>query len=77
MAERLCPKCGAYWACDCVLDDVQAFGTSLGPLTDPGCEHDWVDAVGVDRDEVLPDGARVLMCRLCGLYAVTTSEQVL
>ena len=70
----LCPKCGAYWECDCPPEDRS--GLELGQPLDPACNHDWVDAVGVDRDEVLPEGTRVIMCRLCGLYAVTSSEAV-
>jgi len=65
--DRLCPKCGAYWVCGCEREE-------LDQQTDPACMHDWVDAVGVDRDESFPDNARVIMCRLCGLYAVTPAE---
>lgn len=87
MAERLCPKCGAYWACGCELE-VPPAGlsarpidagdrTSYGQPLDVTCAHDWVDAIGVEHDqEAFPEGARVLMCRLCGIYAVTTTQQV-
>lgn len=37
---------------------------------DPACRHDWVPAVGVDVDEALEGDAGVVVCRLCGLYAV-------
>lgn len=37
---------------------------------DQTCAHDWVQAVGVDLDAELPEDASVLVCRLCGLYAV-------
>lgn len=39
---------------------------------DDACEHDWADAVGVELDEIieLADGESVVVCRLCGLYAV-------
>lgn len=36
--------------------------------------HDWVPAVGVERDEVLPPDLEVIVCRLCGLYAVTAAR---
>jgi hypothetical protein len=37
----------------------------------PGCEHDWTEAVGVELEESLMQGeVQVLVCRLCGLYAV-------
>ena len=65
MSEKLCPKCGAYWRCNCVIEE-------LSYVPDPRCEHDWADAVGVelDSDEIVLEKARVLVCRLCGLYAV-------
>ena len=65
MAEaRLCPKCGAYWQCDCRVEE-------LAPLTDVACSHDWAEAIGIDLDPDLTDGeTRVVVCRLCGLYAV-------
>jgi hypothetical protein len=69
--ERLCPKCGAYWVCDCSFDEparVDWSRTSAGP----GCDHDWTEVLGVDLDEAVSHAgeARVLLCRLCGLYAV-------
>ncbi len=67
--DRLCPKCGAYWRCGCVIDEWRQ------PV-DPACRHDWVDAVGVEHDESFPEDSRVKMCRLCGLYMVTTHEDV-
>jgi hypothetical protein len=64
MGERFCPKCGAYWQCGCLLEEVSY-------LPRPGCEHDWVEAVAVEvEDDLLPENAGVLVCRLCGLYAV-------
>lgn len=64
MSERLCPKCGAYWQCDCRFDE-------LAIPVDTACNHDWTEAVGVevngDLDLTQP---QVLVCRLCGLYAV-------
>lgn len=62
MPERLCPRCGAYWQCGCVLDEWRQ------PV-DEACPHDWVATVGVDRDEGLPDDVNVFLCRLCGIYA--------
>jgi hypothetical protein len=62
MAERLCPKCGAYWQCGCVLEEWRQ------PV-DERCNHDWAAAVGIDLDESLPEGTEVVVCRLCGLYA--------
>ncbi|HEY4686041.1 MAG TPA: hypothetical protein VII57_08350 [Dehalococcoidia bacterium] len=66
MEEKLCPRCGAYWRCDCRLEELAPVA-----LTEGGCEHDWSEAVGVevDGDLGLYD-ARVVVCRLCGLYAV-------
>jgi hypothetical protein len=66
MERRLCPKCGAYWRCDCVLDELNL------PAT-PGCVHDWADAVGVDLDDTVTPG-RVMVCRLCGLYTVSAES---
>ena len=67
MERRLCPNCGAYWQCDCRYDE-------LTLPQNEACEHDWAEAVGVDIDPGLDlGGAKVLICRLCGLYAV---EQV-
>ena len=62
MTQRLCPVCGAYWQCDCRPEEL------VMPAT-PGCEHDWTDAVGVDIDVDLGE-VKVVVCRLCGLYAV-------
>ena len=60
---------------DALITDVEPFNPrNLGQTVDPLCQHDWVEAVGVDRDEDFPEEARVVMCRLCGLYAVTNSE---
>jgi hypothetical protein len=91
MAEKLCPVCGAYWKCDCVIpapppepppaSPLRQRRTEVDPhdliidarstVTEPVCEHDWVDAVGVELDEDIGiEEARVLICRLCGLYAV-------
>jgi len=66
LQERLCPKCGAYWRCDCVID---APAGPAFPAT-PGCYHDWAEVVGVDLDDGIPGSGQVLVCRLCGLYAV-------
>jgi hypothetical protein len=65
MAEtKLCPKCGAYWQCNCQREE-------LVPLIDTGCAHDWTEAVGVELDSDLMGETRVVVvCRLCGLYAV-------
>ncbi|MPZ49867.1 MAG: hypothetical protein GEU75_11350 [Dehalococcoidia bacterium] len=65
MSERLCPKCGAYWRCDCLLEE-------LAPLKAEGCQHDWSEAVGVEVVDAVVglEQAKVLVCRLCGLYAV-------
>jgi len=68
MAERLCPRCGAYWRCGCVLDDWRQ------PEA-PGCPHDWVEAVGVEVEDEAQDGASVLLCRLCGRYEVADRER--
>jgi hypothetical protein len=66
MEQRFCPKCGAYWQCECILDEP----TLRLPET-LGCEHDWTETVGVEIDASLDlNGARVVVCRLCGLYAV-------
>ena len=68
MEARLCPRCGAYWRCDCLTEE-------LAPPLDPSCVHDWTEAVGVDVDEALaPEEARVLVCRLCGLYRVSVTK---
>jgi hypothetical protein len=60
--SAFCPRCGAYWRCSCPREDL------VLPVT-PGCEHDWIEAVAVDLDEDLGE-AKVMLCRLCGLYAV-------
>jgi hypothetical protein len=57
--DPLCPRCGAYWGCDCPRDDL--FQPSI-----EGCDHDWVEAVGVEVLDELDE----YLCRLCGLYAV-------
>lgn len=41
---------------------------------DKDCPHDWVPAVGVDRDEDLPEEAEVIVCRLCGTYSLGVIE---
>jgi hypothetical protein len=63
MREKFCPKCGAYWQCDCRFDE-------LALPVDPACSHDWAEAVGVEIDGVDLTEVQVLVCRLCGLYAV-------
>ena len=65
---RFCPTCGAYWRCDCEPDV-----SALAYLPVQGCEHDWVETVGVDLDEALgvdSSSSQVMTCRLCGIYAV-------
>ena len=68
--EKLCPTCGAYWACDCPPPP------SLNYVAEPGCDHDWTEAVGVevliDRGE--DDESHVFVCRHCGLYSVRDSN---
>lgn len=41
-----------------------------------GCEHDWLDAVGVEllADTDSPD-AHVVVCRLCGAYSVRQTAE--
>ena len=73
MSARLCPKCGAYWKCDCTLDDVYD-PAKLSPPLDPSCNHDWTDVVSVEIDETFGSNAKVIVCRLCGLYAVALAE---
>jgi hypothetical protein len=64
MEVRLCPKCGAYWRCGCGIEE-------LAFPADEGCSHDWADAVGIELDGDLGlYDARVVVCRLCGLFAV-------
>ena len=74
MESKFCPKCGAYWPCDCKFDVVEMTQPDLEKLafpTAPGCQHDWTEAVGVNVDEDLVLGeAQVMVCRLCGIYAV-------
>jgi hypothetical protein len=65
----LCPRCGAYWRCDCSFED-------LNPLVDAACSHDWAEAIGVEIDDDLaPEGAAVYLCRLCGIYSVQERVQ--
>ena len=87
-SAKLCPKCGAYWKCDCVIEapppprrlrpparlEAPAEPAGLLAAPDSGCQHDWSEVVGVelDDDAVLGE-AQVLVCRLCGLYAVENS----
>ena len=88
--EKLCPKCGAYWKCDCVIDaPAPAIERRLPPRDLPapqeqleapkilqaaGCQHDWTEVVGVELDEDSSFAeAQVLVCRLCGLYAVESA----
>ena len=68
MAERLCPRCGAYWQCGCILEEWRK------PV-DTACVHDWSPAVAVDLEEELSQGSEVVMCRLCGLYAVGARQR--
>jgi hypothetical protein len=87
MDAELCPKCGAYWKCDCVIEvprperlrppprlDAPAEPMGLLAAPESGCQHDWTEVVGVelDDDTVLGE-AQVLVCRLCGIYAVEKS----
>jgi hypothetical protein len=87
-SARLCPKCGAYWKCDCVIEapEPQRLRSQprferpqdepAGLIAAPAaaCQHDWSEVVGVelDDDAVLGE-AQVMVCRLCGLYAVEKS----
>ena len=60
-----CPKCGAYWGCGCELADALSLEGSAG------CAHDWNDVVAVEVEhEAYPGPARVVVCRLCGIYSV-------
>ncbi len=71
--DELCPKCGAYWACGCRLDEVVLTSrrlAELAPAADPGCAHDWSEAVGVDVSEDYAAEGGVFICRLCGAYRV-------
>ena len=66
--EKLCPTCGAYWSCDCPLDELVYVPVA-------GCEHDWTEAVGVDVEmELASEESHVFVCRLCGIYAVSDSN---
>jgi hypothetical protein len=68
--EKLCPKCGAYWSCDCSFEPPPRVDWSAA-RTDGGCHHDWNEVLGVELDEaVTRTEAQVLVCRLCGIYAV-------
>ena len=61
--DLLCPKCGAYWACSCLIED-------LVFIPDVDCEHDWAEIVGVELDEEIGNEAsQVYGCRLCGRFA--------
>jgi hypothetical protein len=77
MDQRLCPRCGAYWACDCKFEEPEP-ALPIEELTLPpveGCQHDWVEVVGVELDDVgSAETARVMACRLCGLYAVRVAS---
>jgi hypothetical protein len=67
--DKLCPTCGAYWACDCPPPDEFAY------VPVAGCEHDWAEAVGVENlDEPGAEDSHVFVCRLCGIYAVSDSN---
>jgi hypothetical protein len=71
MDARLCPRCGAYWQCDCRFDDILLPPSAADLPVDSGCLHDWIEAIGVEVDEGFDlEEARVLVCRLCGLYSV-------
>jgi len=88
MEAELCPKCGAYWKCDCVIEaprperprtppprlEAPAEPRGLLAAPDAVCQHDWTEVVGVELDdETVLGEAQVLVCRLCGLYAVEKS----
>jgi len=74
MESKLCPRCGAYWKCDCTFEVIEMREPELEKLAfpaKPGCVHDWVEAVGVEIEDDLVQGeAQVMVCRLCGIYAV-------
>jgi hypothetical protein len=75
MEQRLCPRCGAYWACDCTFEEppLPVEELTLPPVQ--GCRHDWVEVVGVELDGAgSGETARVMGCRLCGLYAVRVAS---
>ena len=68
--EKFCPQCGAYWDCDCVFEEPPPVDWAPMP-TEGGCDHDWVEVLGVELDDDLQsENAQVFVCRLCGLYAV-------
>jgi hypothetical protein len=71
MESRLCPRCGAYWQCDCRYEPPpRPESEPAAPRRDDdSCPHDWAEALGVDLDLDLSE-TQVLVCRLCGLYAV-------
>ena len=49
----------------------QGSDSTSDAITGGGCSHDWSEALGVEVDEQLVSGeARVMVCRLCGLYSV-------
>jgi hypothetical protein len=78
MEARLCPKCGAYWKCDCVIEETVVLAPPSEVLSVDAmiCPHDWIEAVGVDMDvEVGGTSRQVLVCRLCGLYAVGEADR--
>jgi hypothetical protein len=74
MESSFCPRCGAYWQCGCKYDVIeikQPVAEKLAFPVTPGCQHDWIEAVGVEIDDDLVIGeAQVMVCRLCGIYAV-------
>jgi hypothetical protein len=68
MERILCPICGAYWRCDCDRDAIYL------PV-DENCDHDWLEAVGVEVDIEPAGGAhKAMVCRLCGLYSVVRAS---
>jgi hypothetical protein len=87
-STRLCPRCGAYWKCDCVIEPPPPLRlrppARLGSPAEPAglisapdatCQHDWSEVVGVElNDDAVPGEAQVLVCRHCGLYAVEKSS---
>jgi hypothetical protein len=87
-SAKLCPKCGAYWKCDCVIEapapppqrlrpphpSAPAEPAGLLAAAHSACPHDWSEVVGVELDDdAVLGSAQVLVCRLCGLYAVENS----
>lgn len=62
-SDSLCPKCGAYWRCNCATEE-------LVFTPDANCEHDWVEVVGVELDEEIgTETGQVYSCRLCGKFS--------